>query len=311
MGTAMDSTYGAMLLGVLFATFFQGVLTVQAYAYFENFPDDLRRVKFLVAVVWILDAIHLILISQSCYHYLITSWGNDAALLVSTPELDLHLIFVGMAILVCQGFFVNRIWWLSSNAILTVVLGAACLATFALEVVISAQIIQVPSVAYFDHHSGEVIAVFAMGGIVDFAITFVLVFYLQQGKTQFDPTNFVLARVIHYTVATGLATSILAVACLITYLALPHSFIFIAMHFSLGRLYTNALLATLNSRRSLRRVAQQIQPSFTVMTTRAITSTNDDDDREYPMAMAMGMRSNKDLPEALTMHYHGDGECCR
>ncbi|KAJ7046049.1 hypothetical protein C8F04DRAFT_1322562 [Mycena alexandri] len=304
MGSPMDSTYGAMFIGggdftslqtakflttrlVLFATFFQGVLTVQAYLYFENFPEDRRRVKLLVATVWILDAIHLVLICQACYHYLITSWGNDAALLISTKELDLHLIFVGLAMLVCQGFFIYRILSLSNNWWLTTVLSAACLIAFALEVAISAQILQVSSVTYFNEHTGEVVALFAMGGAVDFAITLVLVFYLQQGKTQFDLTNFVLARVIHYSVATGLVTSVLAVACLITYLVLPHTFIFIAMHFSLGRLYTNALLATLNSRRILRRAA------LTVMTTRVVTSTVDDD---YPMAL----RSTKDLPEPPT-----------
>ncbi|KAJ7764382.1 hypothetical protein B0H16DRAFT_1526880 [Mycena metata] len=184
----------------------------------------------------------------------------------------------------------GRILSLSNNWWLAAVLSAGCLVAFALEVVISAQIVQVPVVAYFNDHPGEVVAVFAMGGVVDFAITLVLVFYLQQGRTQFDLTNFVLARVINYSVATGLVTSILAMACLITYLLLPDTFIFIAMHFSLGRLYTNALLATLNSRRTLRRAAH-IQPSLTVMTTRVVTSTVDDD---YPMAL----RSTKDLPES-------------
>ncbi|KAF8169573.1 hypothetical protein K438DRAFT_1983179 [Mycena galopus ATCC 62051] len=270
-GSAMDVTYGAMLIGVLFATLqvpyhyiqidigFQGVLSVQAYIYYENFSDDLRRLQLLVAAV-LLDVTHLVLICQSCYHYLITSWGDEAALLVSTPELDLRLIFVGMAALVCQGFFLHRIWTFSKrNWVLTGLLSAACPAAFGLEVAISAQIITVQSVAYFSDLEGEVVAVFSVGGAADMAIALVLVFYLQQGKTHFDRTNFVVARMVNFTVATGLATSILAVACLTAYLAAPHTFIFIvghlpptylppahrqAMHFSLGRLYTNALLAT-------------------------------------------------------------------
>ncbi|KAF8187641.1 hypothetical protein K438DRAFT_1972780 [Mycena galopus ATCC 62051] len=309
-GSAMDLTYGAMLIGVLFATFFQGVLSVQAYIYYENFPDDLRRLQLLVRssladpggksiyLPRLLDVTHLVLICQSCYHYLITSWGDEAALLVSTPELDLHLIFVGMATLVCQGFFLHRIWTFSKrNWVLTGLLSAACLAAFGLEVAISAQIIIVHSVSYFSDLEGEVVAVFSVGGAVDMAIALVLVFYLQQGKTHFDRTNFVVARMVNYTVATGLATSILAVACLIAYLAAPHTFIFIvghlpptylppahrqAMHFSLGRLYTNALLATLNSRRNLRHAphTHPSAPSITVVTTRIVTTVNTD---EYPM----------------------------
>ncbi|KAF8169854.1 hypothetical protein K438DRAFT_224294 [Mycena galopus ATCC 62051] len=273
MGDSLSTTYGAMLIGVLFATFFQGVLTLQAYIYYESFPKDTARLKFLVATVWVLDVAHLVLICQSCYHYLISNWGNSAALLVSTQELDLHLVFVGMASALCQGFFLSRIWTFSQkNRLLTGRLSAACLTTFALEAAMSAQISRVPSVAAFNSLTGEVVTTlglsaagtFSLFGLnrddravmstVDVAIAAILVWYLQQGKTSFDRTSFVVARVVQYTVATGLATSLLAVSCLIVYLATPNTFIFIALHFSLGRMYTNALLATLNSRRNLRKV---------------------------------------------------------
>ncbi|KAJ7112087.1 hypothetical protein C8R44DRAFT_741814 [Mycena epipterygia] len=301
MGSTMDLTYGAMFIGARYS--FQGVLTVQAYIYYESFPEDLRRLKSLVAVVWLLDAVHLVLICQACYHYLITSWGNNAALMLSTPELDLHLIFVGMATLLCQAFFLHRIWTFSRrNLPLTIVLSAACLATFGLQVALSAQIIIVPTVSYFSHHTGEVVAAFSVGGIVDVCIALVLVFYLQQGETHFDRTNFVVARVLQYTVATGLATSILAIACMAAsspifwsaFSDTPQ-----AMHFSLGRLYTNALLATLNSRRSLRQMphTQPSAPSFSVMTTRVITTTTDD---EYPLAYISP--SPKDLPTTSMSH---------
>ncbi|KAJ7018685.1 hypothetical protein C8F04DRAFT_1325702 [Mycena alexandri] len=149
----------------------------------------------------------------------------------------------------------------------------------------SAQISRVPSVAAFNSFIGEVLAVFALATTnvrlvfktllvlyltrieflspVDVAIAVILVWYLQQGKTSFDRTSFVVARVVQYTVATGLATSLLAVASLIalTARALTErrtsgawTNLLQAMHFSLGRMYTNALLATLNSRRNLRKV---------------------------------------------------------
>jgi hypothetical protein len=69
----------------------------------------------------LLDVTHLILICQSCYHYLVTNWGNGAALLISTHELDLHLIFVGIATLVCQGFFLHR-WGINFESIFTAAL---------------------------------------------------------------------------------------------------------------------------------------------------------------------------------------------
>ncbi|CAK5262348.1 unnamed protein product [Mycena citricolor] len=227
----MDPTYGAMLIGVLFAIFFQGVLTVQTYIYYESFPEDGIGLKTLVGGVWLLDVTHLVLISQSCYHYLVASWGNNAALLVSTQVLDLHLVFVGLACAVCQGFFLSRIWTFSNkNWALIAVLGAACLATFALEAAMSAQISRIPSVTAFSNYSGEVLAVFGLAAAVDVAIASILVWYLRvQGRdSNFVRTNFVLARVVQYTVATGLATSLLAVACFAVYVTTSHTFIFIA-----------------------------------------------------------------------------------
>jgi hypothetical protein len=48
---------------------------------------------------------------------------------------------------------------------LTGILTAACLATFAMGILLSAQILQVPSVAYFSVHTAEVVALFALGGV--------------------------------------------------------------------------------------------------------------------------------------------------
>ncbi|KAJ6583065.1 hypothetical protein DFH09DRAFT_1309302 [Mycena vulgaris] len=295
----MDATYGAMFIGVLFATFFQGVLTLQAYIYYEAFPDDPVGLKALIASVWILDVAHLALICQACYHYLITSWGNNDALLVSTQPLDLHLVFVGMATAICQGFFLYRIWTFSKkNWILTGVLGAACLTTFVLDAAMSAQISRVPSVASFSALTGEVVTLFSLGAAVDVAIAVILVWYLRAGETSFNRTTFVIGRVIQYTVATGLATSALAVGCLIAYLARPHTFIFIAMHFSLGRMYTNALLATLNARHTLRRVLEgsTMGPSSgssgPTFLSRMQAATNNSSSEEHVLAQ----RTRKEVP---------------
>ncbi|KAJ7452641.1 hypothetical protein FB451DRAFT_695080 [Mycena latifolia] len=249
----MNSTYGAMLIGTFFAILFQGILTVQAYLYYESFPGDHWHLKSLVAVLWCLDLTHLVLICQTVYHYLIDNWGNDLALLESTIELDLHLVLVGAATILCQGFFLHRVWKFSKgNWLLVGVLALMCLTTVGLDVDMSIALSKNKSITTINSGEGEVIAMFSIGAAVDLFIAILLCWYLQQGRSPFERTNFMLARVIQYTVATGLATSLLAIGCIAAYLIKPNSFIFIGMHFSLGRMYTNALLATLNSRRNLR-----------------------------------------------------------
>ena len=55
-----------------------------------------------------LDLLHLVFISQACYHYVISNWGNAASLETTTPELDMPLALVGLVSFVCQAFFLYR-----------------------------------------------------------------------------------------------------------------------------------------------------------------------------------------------------------
>ncbi|KAJ7921752.1 hypothetical protein B0H13DRAFT_2655885 [Mycena leptocephala] len=253
-----ESSNGALLIGVLVSTFFQGILSVQAYIYYGSFPEDPLSLKVLVRFVWTLDFVHLVLISQAMYYYLVTNWGNVAALGLTTIELDLHLVFLSVATFTCQAYFLHRVWRFSNrNKLLTGVLTAGCTSTLVLDLLLAAQTIAGRNSTKIAPSSKRAsIAVFSTGGANDLAIALVLCWYLQRSKSEFDRTKFVLTRIIHFTVSTGLVTrqrySLLALGTLAAYVGSPDTFIWLAMYFSLGRMYTNALLATLNSRRKLR-----------------------------------------------------------
>ncbi|KAJ7837217.1 hypothetical protein B0H14DRAFT_2792068 [Mycena olivaceomarginata] len=144
------STYGALLIG--------GILTVQAYIYYDSFPDDSRGMKALF------DFVHLVLICQT------ERFGNN-------HPTDLHLILLTLASLTCQAFFLNRVWKFSKNLLLTVFLGAACLST---ELSTSVETI-------LSHiFQAEVIAVFTVGAAADMAIAMILVWYLKREMSSFE-----------------------------------------------------------------------------------------------------------------------------
>jgi hypothetical protein len=42
------------------------------------------------------------------YHYLVGSWGNDAALLENTIPLGVHLVLLSLSGIACQAFFIHR-----------------------------------------------------------------------------------------------------------------------------------------------------------------------------------------------------------
>jgi len=260
--SALDSTYGALLVGLLFATFLQGFLTVQAYNYYEDYPKDPLRNKIIVGLVWCLDAIHLVLTAQSAYHYLITNWGYQPALVRSSREICVQLIFIAVPSFVCQIFFLNRIWMFSHRNIFIVgSILAICVVTLGLYIVITVQILQVPSVTEFGARRGEIIAAFTLGAGADILIAGLLWYYLQHDLTGFETTKSLVGRILRYTMATGLVTSALAVASVVAYLIRPQGFYFIAIHFCLGRMYTNALLVTLNARHKMRRTFEAHQGS--------------------------------------------------
>ncbi|KAJ7059176.1 hypothetical protein C8F01DRAFT_274692 [Mycena amicta] len=256
----MDETYGALYIGVLFATFFQGLLSVQAYTYYTNFPDDSRWLKTLVASVWTLDAAHLVLVAQAGYHYLVTSWGNQTALLVATFPLVLDIVFVAVPCLFCQAFFLYR----HHNWLIIGFLGCGCLAGFSVKAAVMGEILKNPLVEEFRRQSTNLQSGFIVMAVVDLLIASTLIWYTRRTKTFVDDsdgvhrrTNFILRRIMQYAVATGLATSLVGFASLAAFMVAPDTFIFLAIYFSFGRMYTNALLVSLNARCSFRIAIEQ------------------------------------------------------
>ncbi|KAF7327195.1 ANK-REP-REGION domain-containing protein [Mycena kentingensis (nom. inval.)] len=261
----MDKTFGALFVGVLLATFLQGLLTLQAYTYFVNFPTDRVWLKIMVASVWFLDAVNLGLIAQSTYYYLVTNWGNAEALAFGTVPFNLHMLFIGLPSLICQFFFLYRIWTFSEhNYVLVGALAILCVASFAVLVVGVAQILLDLHIEQYSHQTKKGIWIFTSAASADLLIAFALVWYLRKSKGPevdfkgaYWRTDLILARITQYTVATGLLTSIFGFVVLAAFMLSPTTFIFIGIYFSFGRIYTNALLVNLNARRSLRESINQ------------------------------------------------------
>jgi len=91
----------------------------------------------------------------------------------------------------------------------------------------------------------------------DVLIAIVLCSMLQKSRTGFKKSDTMINKLIIFTMNTGLLTSFCAVASLISILAAPNTFIYIAFFFNIGRLYSNTLMATLNARQSIRNAVDE------------------------------------------------------
>ncbi|KAJ3572088.1 hypothetical protein NP233_g3322 [Leucocoprinus birnbaumii] len=257
----LTPTYGVLLIGVLFATFFQGVLTVQAYQYYHNFLEDRLAVKLLVAVLWMLGFGQIILISYIMYHYLVLKWGDVDAIMYWIFPFSLHLFFIAFSILFPQLFFLHRIWILSQrNAWIVGPVLLCVLGTFA-----SVFVEGMFTLIYHPAITNGILGMVLVGALTDILIAAVLCYFVRkrsEDTREMRVTSTLVAQVIRYTVTTSSLTSLVMLACLVSRLVAPKTFINIALHFSAGRTYGNAVLMSLNARRKLRETLEDLEPSF-------------------------------------------------
>ncbi|EGO01615.1 hypothetical protein SERLA73DRAFT_85396 [Serpula lacrymans var. lacrymans S7.3] len=250
---ALDNTFGAALIGVVVSATLYGVTCVQTWYYFGQYPNDTWYIKLLVAAVLVSDTIHQILISHTIYTYLVTNFGDPAALGDLVWSLIVEVLFNGFTALMVQSFLAMRIWrlsgksWIATGAVMILVFGEfGCVLAYvgkALELETFAQLGTLKDL------SMTVNAVAAAGDVLIAAILCTL---LQNSRTGFRRSDTIINKLILFSINTGLLTSICAVASLISITAAPTTFIYIAFYFCLGRLYCNSLLATLNARKGIR-----------------------------------------------------------
>ncbi|KXN92951.1 hypothetical protein AN958_08886 [Leucoagaricus sp. SymC.cos] len=92
---------------------------------------------------------------------------------------------------------------------------------------------------------------------IDATITVMMCFVLYKNRLEIGidhisrHSNRLLLNLITYALATGLITTLAAIVGLITYIARPDTFLYVAVMFSITRLYANSFLAMLNVRRRL------------------------------------------------------------
>ncbi|KAK1231007.1 hypothetical protein PQX77_005894 [Marasmius sp. AFHP31] len=270
----IGETMGAALIGVIIAAILYGVTFLQAWNYYAftvpDMPEDRRDglpMKSLVALVLLFDTVHMVLISHTLYTYLIINYGNPPALGSTVWSLLLEVLFNGFVALLVQSFLTLRIWRLSNgNKIMTGIAYALVLAEFGC--ITSFAIIGLARVKTFAELAsmlkGLSITVNALAVAGDVYIALALCYLLYRSKTGYKKSDTMVWRLSVYALETGLVTSACALGSLISIIAAPNTFIYICFFFCIGRLYANSLLANLNIRPHVRRLADNINYDSTL-----------------------------------------------
>ncbi|OCH93576.1 hypothetical protein OBBRIDRAFT_832509 [Obba rivulosa] len=249
----LDDTMGVTFVGVVVAAILYGVSCVQMFYYFVRYPTDWWHMKLLVSAVWVFDTVHQVLITHTVYTYVITNFGNDMVLGTLVWSLIVEVLFNGFTALLVQSFFVLRIWKLSEkNLWLTVPVLLLVIGEFGAVLAYVIQAMQLGTFAQLDNLKPLSMTVNALAAAGDVLIAVILCTMLHRSRTGFKRSDGLINKLILFTINTGFLTSVCAVLSLITIVTLPNTFIYICFYFTLGRLYSNSLLATLNARKLLR-----------------------------------------------------------
>ncbi|KAK0243658.1 hypothetical protein EDD85DRAFT_168379 [Armillaria nabsnona] len=249
----LGETLGALYVGATIAAVLFGITNLQAVIYYNKYHSDWWVYRYSVALLWILDTLHVVLTTHAMYFYLVDMSGDLAGALVhSVWSFKVQLDINAWIVVYVQGLYAVRIWKLGRHfhkflpwfVFLAVAasLGAGIFVTY--DISITRNFSDIAPI------KTSIYTIFATIAATDFVIALMMCYYLHKSRAtmKFSSTASLLLNLMRIIIVSGLATSACSLLTLISYIVWPQSLIFIAIDFILPKLYINSLLAMFNYR---------------------------------------------------------------
>ncbi|KAJ7157972.1 hypothetical protein C8R43DRAFT_1125111 [Mycena crocata] len=252
----IHNTLGILFDATVVSSMLYGVGCLQAWHYFRNHSKrDTRLLRCLVAFVILCDTAQQA--TLTVYTYIITNFGNPDILshLVNTLVIELFFEnFIALAVQLEQ-------WELAHQRIF----GKDTTSTFSPTCLIpptgnvyGIKVVQLSTIAELAPVKTLSMSCNIATAVTDVLITSTLIYYLASAKNGLKNTDDMLNRLIAFTFNTGIPTSLCGVAACIAINTSPDTFIYMFWFLMFGRLYTNSLLVTLNTRTYIRNLGTGI-----------------------------------------------------
>ncbi|KAF8225186.1 hypothetical protein L208DRAFT_438001 [Tricholoma matsutake] len=271
MDIDIGTTYGANLIGLILASVLYGATLLQTFFYYRQYPRDSFFTKGLVFVVWFLDTAQLVLISIDMYWSLVTNYNKPEVLGKTTWSSNLQIDCNGLIGLIVVCFFARRVWRLSGNIWITVIIVILAFVHLILGIVSTVEGFTLVDAKMFRKLIWLTSVGLGSAAAADVIIACALCYYLLKNRTEFERTNSIITTLIMYTLTTGSITSVIAFLSVVTFVTLPGTNVWEALFWILGKCYVNSLLSSLNSRDSLR---EQIASRDAILQLSSIPATS-------------------------------------
>jgi len=228
---------------------------MQIYVYHLCFSREYWWIKFTVYALYLFDLAQTVIVTDSAWVALCAGWGNPTSLVHTTWGFSMIPVVSGLISSWVQIFFAYRVRILGGNLFwkgVTVVIVA-----IALTQGIAAMATGIRFSYINDTEKISVVTPLVslwLGGSVaaDFLIAVSMIYFLvtAKGKSTWGTSTEKrrITKLIRCTVETGVLSAGAASLELGLYLGFSHNNLHTVIGFSLSKLYSNALMASLNSR---------------------------------------------------------------
>ncbi|KAL0578167.1 hypothetical protein V5O48_003833 [Marasmius crinis-equi] len=188
------------------------------------------------------------------YIYAIKNFGDTDFAVSVDWSLYVEILFNAFTAFIVQSFFTWRIWTLRKNIPITAGIFLLVLSALGTSIAFVAQGMsqQLDTFEKFKELQALSMSVNVTAAVTDIAICVAMCTLLNASKTGFSWSNSIINRLMLFSINTGILTAACAVASLIFILAVPNALVYFCLYLTIGRLYTNSLLATLNARNYIR-----------------------------------------------------------
>ncbi|KAH9018812.1 hypothetical protein EDB83DRAFT_2528377 [Lactarius deliciosus] len=266
----IHNSFGAAFVGLFVSTVLLGWTIAQTWSYFWNYRNrDSKSLKFFIAFLIFMDALHTIICAYAIYWYLILNFGNFESLRdgmwamdVRHPELSYYLhshsryfcltqlqiifsVIIGSSV---QFYYARRVYVLSRSIILPVLIVVVVVLGSGAGVYMTVD--QFASKQFSSVHSSAWPSYMALGAVAlaDGLVATSMCRSLYRRRTGFAKTDSIILTLMAYGIGSGLLTSLLGITSAISFIVVPTTFISLAFSWAMSKCYVSSLLTMLNSR---------------------------------------------------------------
>jgi len=221
---------------------------------------DSIGLKGLVALLFILDTLHTVLSTYSVYWYLILNFGNVANLDMNMWAMNTQADVNGLIGYLVQLFYARRLYTMSKNIVIPVIITILGGIYFVLGFVFTAKAFELKQFSRYSSLNWVICTGMGSTALADIMITVAMCCYLHRNRIVFPRTEPIVMTLVFYGINSGLVTSTLATGMLVCFLALRTTMTWVVLFWLMGKGYVNSFLFMLNNRDSLRGRPADEQP---------------------------------------------------